>query len=416
MSLASQITLLAAAVRDKLNAITPRISTLESTVAGKANTSHVHNASDINAGALSAARLPAASTTAQGAAQLATDAVTRAGTVTNQIVTPIGLKNWEAWIRPTRKRVVFVGSSNTVPGTWPEKFMSLMDWTSGNGWTGTNKAIGGSGFTDSNWYNQIDAAYTELGATEALNVSYVFFGDSSNDVRSVINLSTYRGLVAAALSRARSRFPNARVIVLPLIWPANQTDYCPDAFTAFAHQWPKSVAGCMERLKYEAGANRCEFVDNSWTWMTGRPEFMSALKDVHPNATGYTEVARWMAAYMRGENTTARSQMLDSTIITPAYYEFPTSASFPALTAYVDGWDVTVSGFVTSKGATGAASDFARLNNAARPTAVQQIYCSIWGDDNFILPATVWPNGTVRVTKSVSAAKTFHFAGTYRVN
>jgi hypothetical protein len=42
-------------------------------IAGKADISHVHTAEDITAGTLAAARLPAASTSARGGVQLATN-------------------------------------------------------------------------------------------------------------------------------------------------------------------------------------------------------------------------------------------------------------------------------------------------------------------------------------------------------
>lgn len=418
MSLVEGIKDLAGAIRDKFNEVSGDISVTNAALSSKANAQHQHATSDTTSGIFSADRLPQASESAAGIAHRASIAETRSGTNTTKFVTPAGLTSWDALIRPVRKKVVFVGSSNTLPGTWPEKLMNLMGWTTDTGWSHVNRAIGGSGFTDGNWYNQIEAAYTDIGAAEASNVSYVFFGDSSNDVRSVINPSTYRGLVASALGRARTRFPNARVIIVPLIWPSNQWDYCPDAFNGFAYLWPSSIANCMERLQYEANANRCEFIEGSWTWMTGHPEFMSALKDVHPGATGYTEVARWVAAYLRGGGPQyARSANLLSTIITSSYYEFPNDvASFPPVSGYTEGWIAHVYGAINAKGATGAASDMVRLSGAMRPAFNQQIYAWRWGADEYQIPVTVWKDGTLRFNKSVAQTGTFYVGGSYRLN
>lgn len=74
-------------------------------IAGKANAQHVHTAEDITAGTLAAARLPAASTSARGGVQLATNAETTAGTNTTKAVTPAGLK---AKVDPLDARVSVV--------------------------------------------------------------------------------------------------------------------------------------------------------------------------------------------------------------------------------------------------------------------------------------------------------------------
>lgn len=57
----------------------------------KANTVHTHAAADVTSGTFAAARIPAATTTAQGAAELATSAETITGTDTVRVVTPAGL-------------------------------------------------------------------------------------------------------------------------------------------------------------------------------------------------------------------------------------------------------------------------------------------------------------------------------------
>ncbi|MFD2757113.1 hypothetical protein [Gulosibacter faecalis] len=110
-------------------------------IAGKANIEHVHTAEDITAGTLAAARLPAASTSARGGVQLATNAEATAGTNTAKAVTPAGLK---AKVDPLEARVSTVeagqgGSSltnvmvtNGVPtGSAPVGFWAI-DATTGD--------------------------------------------------------------------------------------------------------------------------------------------------------------------------------------------------------------------------------------------------------------------------------------------
>lgn len=73
---------------DTARAVTP--AGVKAVADGKANTSHTHNASDINAGTLAAARLPAATETAIGAIEIATVAEVTAGTDNARAVTPLG--------------------------------------------------------------------------------------------------------------------------------------------------------------------------------------------------------------------------------------------------------------------------------------------------------------------------------------
>ncbi|WP_321392849.1 phage tail protein [Emcibacter sp.] len=58
---------------------------------------HIHDASDITSGTLNKDRLPTASTTAKGALEIATNTETLAGTLSNRIVTPAGLKYVFKW-------------------------------------------------------------------------------------------------------------------------------------------------------------------------------------------------------------------------------------------------------------------------------------------------------------------------------
>lgn len=416
MPLVPNINAVVGAIRDKFNSEKTRVDTA---LSGKANTSHTHAAADVTSGTFNAARIPAASEISLGGGLHANNTQMQNGSAGNWLVTAEKLKNWEAWIRPERKRVVFVGSSNTMPGTWPEKFMDLMDWRPGYGYTIHNHAISGSGFTENGYgfSKQIDDAYASIGAAEAANVGYVFFGDFSNDVRSVPAPATFRGWVASALRNARTKFPNARVIILPLIWPAYMNDHVPDAFASFKYLWGPSLHNLVERARYEAHAWRCEFVEDSWTWMTGHTDWMQAMKDVHPNATGYTEVARWMAAYMRGESTTPTSPWFEAVPADTSYYELVNVNSFQRLGGYVKGWTAHISGAIASKGSTGPVSDFARFTDKwIRPIDNKMLSGDAWGIDRAAIPVTMWGNGTVRANYTIPSASTLFITGTYQVN
>lgn len=69
-----------------------KISGLTASLSGKAAAVHVHDAGDVQTGTLAAGRLPAATSTAQGAVELATPTEATTGTDTTRAVTPEGVK------------------------------------------------------------------------------------------------------------------------------------------------------------------------------------------------------------------------------------------------------------------------------------------------------------------------------------
>ena len=99
------------------------ITNLWTTLAGKADTSHTHNASDLTAGTVAAARLPNASSTARGIVELATNTEAAAGTDTARAVTPANMKpllDAKAPASHTHDAADLSGVVKTVNGTGPD--------------------------------------------------------------------------------------------------------------------------------------------------------------------------------------------------------------------------------------------------------------------------------------------------------
>ncbi len=84
---------------------------------GKANTSHTHDAGDVTSGTFAAARLPAATESAIGAVERATNAEALAGTDTTRYVSPAGLQAAiAAALAPVSGTVTNTGTG-TTPST-----------------------------------------------------------------------------------------------------------------------------------------------------------------------------------------------------------------------------------------------------------------------------------------------------------
>ncbi len=94
----------------------PISTATQTALTGKASSTHTHAAADIASGTIAAARLPIATDSATGIAQLATGAETVTGTDTAKVVTPAGVK---AALDAKTTPIVFVNTLNDLPPGTP---------------------------------------------------------------------------------------------------------------------------------------------------------------------------------------------------------------------------------------------------------------------------------------------------------
>lgn len=407
---------LSSRIEDLSARIGTAVKQLNTALSGKANSSHVHSAADITSGVLNSSRLPDPSTTTRGALVSATDEQVQNGsTGTNLYVSPKQLAGWEAWIRPPRKNLVVVGSSNALPTTWVSSFTSIMGWTAVNGWTVTNAAIGGASYTGAgSFYEQLATARTTIGAANAGDVGCVIIADCSNNTRAKTDETSFTLGVRNTLARARSYFPNARIVILPLIWPSDSRKYWPKTTLGYDYPAPLGPSiymnlAVMRNLSLEY---RCEFVENSWTWLTGNNSFMNAVEDVHPGTSGYTQIARYLAKYFQGESTLRRSSWRPASIIDSGYFYFQPETSYQKLGGYIEGWTAYVNGVVASVGATNNLSDFAKFDPWFCPEA--NVYMHGFAVYSGVpVGVTLWPNGTMRCDTAIGGASNLMVNATY---
>ena len=85
-------------------------------LATKANTTHTHTAADITSGTIAVGQLPAATESAAGIVQLATESDVTTGTNTTKAVTPAGVAAAVAQVAPP---ILFVNSLADIPPGTP---------------------------------------------------------------------------------------------------------------------------------------------------------------------------------------------------------------------------------------------------------------------------------------------------------
>nr|UWF90851.1 MAG: Protein of unknown function (DUF459) [Bacteriophage sp.] len=182
----------------------------------------------------------------------------------------------------------YANSSSTVTpdGTdatkWPTQLRNII----GGEYQVKNYSVTGAGFNVSGntFTDQINNAYS-ASAIDNDNVAIIIIGGGRNDIGTTPQMESYAD---ATFSNARTKFPKARIVSVPMLWYNVGMDM-------YGRQ---KAAGVAEA----AAANGVENVDWAWTWNIGNDSnFPSG--DVHPNADGAKVIASYMAAAIRGTYT-----------------------------------------------------------------------------------------------------------------
>jgi len=190
---------------------------------------------------------------------------------------------------PTQPLAVFIGSSNSTPGTWVEAFLDRMCWT------GRNYSIAGGSFSGvgpGTFRAQMANAIADTSYDHAA-VEYFFLCDLGNDIRAVANIQAYAASLFAVI---RAEFPNAKIIVLPAVWgnaPGNNQAGRIQSIAARVSE--VQAAGCVFDVTV---------IPETWLWLADGGSWMEASGGVHPNPSGYARIADFMVRYMCGVRAT----------------------------------------------------------------------------------------------------------------
>ena len=176
---------------------------------------------------------------------------------------------------------VFLGTSNVAltTSTWPATLCARM------GWTERNFAKGSTGFDQADWSNankfpeQMTAAINDPSFNNS-DVGYVFVADGGNDAR---NDKTVTTAATTVFNAAKTAFPNAKIICVPMLWGPNAE------YNDLPLNWNR-MSRVVKELRQVCLDLNVPFIEDTWTWHHGNTAAMIA-GEVHYNATGNKIIA-----------------------------------------------------------------------------------------------------------------------------
>lgn len=185
---------------------------------------------------------------------------------------------------------VFVGDSyaqaESSANTWTGQLMNII----GNKATYYNASVSGSGFTtDTRFAQQILNQANKMTDTQRNAVDYVIVAGGRNDIGS----QSFNTLTAAAqqcVSNTVAQFPNATLVMVPMLWSngAMQSSY--DYNKAFAYlNGATSNSGNLSIIP----------VNYAWTWLRGIGGVVQS-DGIHPNSTGAKIMAHYIISAISG--------------------------------------------------------------------------------------------------------------------
>ena len=166
-----------------------------------------------------------------------------------------------------------------------------------------NYAVGATGFVDPGntpgeshtFADQIELANSELSTAvkNAMGVVFICGGINDYNENSVTPIAM-RNASAHAVSIAKSYFPNAKIVVVPMLYKGWGVS-------------PRVLQFEMEIYQgaINTGAPRVEVITHGWTWFHGLSQ--AVYDSLHPNDTGHNQIARRICAALAGSGNTYRN-------------------------------------------------------------------------------------------------------------
>lgn len=287
---------------------------------------------------------------------------------------------------------VFIGSSNSTPGTWVEDFASRM------GYVAHNYSIGGGSFTGTGagrFDAQINAAIADTSYAKSL-VKYVFVCDLSNDIRATSDVKADAEIVFAKIKNA---YPVARIIVLPAIWGNTAANNNGNVLWSISRRYQELMNASLD---FDV-----EIIKYSWTWLADNNVWMKT-GEVHPTAAGYARIADFMCMYMRRGGDISYDQGFK---FVTAKAGIDPNASY--WTAGRSGDLVTVQGNFKVNATQGFDADLGQLDYGLWPMNNVMLSVPKDSDRTTNQAIVIYSNGLIRSFGSLGAAN-YTFGITYR--
>lgn len=333
----------------------------------------------------------AANAAADDAAEAATSAQAAATTAAN--VAAQSVRRLDA----PGQRAVFIGASNVVPGTWPEKLGAVY------GWTVHNHARGGTSFIQGGPSNMPWSAQLEQAISASYpnaEVAFVFIAGAGNDVRAGNNPVSQS---QALFTRARQAFPNARVIVLPVMWGHADLNRTTEALG--------NLGTVTNTIRESALSSQVEFIEwvHLWHWDS---EAWMVPGEVHFTADGDDRTVQWISRYLSGQSTDPVRSWVKAG--ENAGVDVVSYNAYRAVSAQRQGEVVTVDGSWLNTTARSASDNLFRFPVGLRPGREVKLPGRILSG-GASGTATVYTSGWVRFDQPMPLNSRCHIGGDYSV-
>ena len=295
---------------------------------------------------------------------------------------------------------VFLGTSNVAltTSTWPATLCARM------GWTERNFAKGSTGFDQADWSNankfpeQMTAAINDPSFNN-LDVGYVFVADGGNDAR---NDKTETTAATTVFNAAKTAFPNAKIICVPMLWGPNAE------YNDLPLNWNR-MTRVVKELRQVCLDIHVPFIEDTWTWHHGNTAAMIA-GEVHYNATGNKIIADRVQQFIQKGDATP---VLDWVPV-PARAGYATAAtgSSRGLSVSRRGSVVHIDGVMRTT-ASASAQFWATIPAEFRPTYSQEL---TGRDGTTAVPIVINPNGSLMAVASLAAGTSITVGSSYRID
>ena len=182
---------------------------------------------------------------------------------------------------------LIIGSSNATDNSWVE-------WVKSRGEDPKKFSLGGGGFTSgesNNFVGQLRAAVRGLSPTERMTTGKIYVIDCLNDVR---GSGAVRQPAETFMTIATANFPNAQVIVLPVILNDSNLNN-----TWNIARMASYVTEELKKVMVPYGARICEG-SRSWFHNWGNENDHYGANDVHLYVAGYKHCQKLFSQWLDG--------------------------------------------------------------------------------------------------------------------
>jgi lysophospholipase L1-like esterase len=176
--------------------------------------------------------------------------------------------------------VAFYGDSYTLgTGASDQKLRWSTVISNERDWTEFNFGVNGLGFINKrSTFGEGDVPSTIIDSGPDIVVVTMGLNDNSSYA---VAGDSLRQQITLDLERLSDGLPDARIIVVEPFW--------------YADERPESVGIIIEWVRRAAAGVGADYIPGASRWLEGHPEWMAA-DDLHPNDSGYAEIAQRMDA------------------------------------------------------------------------------------------------------------------------